>query len=136
MKQCKYCYQSKPLTEFPKHKGHRDGHAAICKSCKKAKYPPTVEQKQRAYERQIKRNYGITVDDYDAMYGEQNGLCLGCQRSNKGSRFHIDHCHETGEVRGLLCGRCNAALGLVDDNIGTLANLIHYLSRGKTSKSD
>jgi len=136
MKKCKYCLKEKQLNEFPKHSGHRDGHAATCKQCKKIKYPPTAEQKQRAYERNIKRNYGITIDDYDAMYEKQGGLCLGCKKGNSGSRFHIDHCHKTGKVRGLLCGKCNAALGLVEDNIATLSNLIVYLSYGKTSESN
>jgi hypothetical protein len=136
MKKCKYCLKQKQLSEFPKHSGHRDGHAAICKQCKKKKYPTTAEQKQRAYERNIKRNYGITVDDYNAMYESQGGLCLGCKRGNNGSRFHIDHCHTTGEVRGLLCSKCNAALGLLEDNIETLSNLIVYLSYGSTPKGE
>ena len=135
MKKCKYCEQTKPLNDFPRHKGHKDGHAAVCKICKRKKYPTTTRQKQKAYERQIKRNYGITVENYDAMYAEQGGLCAGCRQSNKGSRFHIDHCHTTGIVRGLLCNKCNIALGLVDDRIETLANLISYLSYGQTSKS-
>ena len=135
MKKCRYCHQSQPLNQYPKHKGHKDGHAAICKSCKKERYPTTPEQKQRAYERQIKRNYGVTVDDYDDMFKQQGGLCAGCKQSNKGARFHIDHCHQTGIVRGLLCSKCNIALGLVDDQIETLANLISYLNHGNQTKS-
>jgi hypothetical protein len=130
MKKCKYCSEQKPLCDFPKHSGHKDGHAAICKECKKVKYPATAQQKQRAYERQIKRNYGVSVEDYEQMYKQQGGLCAGCKQTNNGSKFHIDHCHATGRVRGLLCGKCNIALGLVDDCIQTLVNLIGYLNYG------
>lgn len=130
MKRCKYCTEEKPLSQFPKHSGHKDGHAAICKDCKRHKYPTTPAQKQRAYERQIKRNYGITVDQYDDMYRSQNGLCAGCKQTNNGSKFHIDHCHVSGVVRGLLCNKCNIALGLVNDRVDVLANLISYLSHG------
>ena len=128
MKKCKYCFKNKQLNEFPKHSGHRDGHAAICKQCKKKKYPTTAEQKQRAYERNIKRNYGITVNDYNSMYENQGGLCLGCKRGNNGSRFHIDHCHTTGKVRGLLCNNCNRGLGLLGDSIVNLEKAISYLN--------
>ena len=127
MKKCRHCHSVKDLSEFSRNKGYKDGRCATCKVCRKAKYPTNDMQKQRAYERQIKRNYGITVEDYDAMYKSQSGLCAGCSKPNDGSRFHIDHCHSTGKVRGLLCANCNIALGLVNDNIRTLISLASYL---------
>lgn len=60
------------------------------------------------------QKYGLTISDYDAMLAGQNGGCALCGRTNRnGKRLHVDHCHETGRVRGLLCSRCNTAIGLL-----------------------
>lgn len=83
----------------------------------------------------LKRDYGITVDDYDQMHEEQGGVCAtcGCPETEmfrgKVRRLSVDHCHETGLVRGLLCGKCNKALGMIRDNVGTLRKMISYLER-------
>lgn len=58
------------------------------------------------------RKYGITIDQFDAMLAEQNGGCALCYR--KSERLHVDHDHETGRVRGLLCHQCNWYLGTID----------------------
>jgi hypothetical protein len=127
MKKCRHCKETKSISDFSRNKSYRDGYFSTCKACRKSKYPTTLKQKQQAYERQIKRNYGITVDDYEKMYLAQNGLCAGCSQPNAGSKFHIDHCHASGKVRGLLCANCNIALGLLNDSIKTLSRLIEYL---------
>lgn len=84
----------------------------------------------------LKRNYRISLDEYNLMLEAQEGRCLGCTifytQSSRG-RFHVDHCHTTGKIRGLLCHNCNTALGLIKDNIDTLSMLISYL---KTNKSN
>jgi hypothetical protein len=80
----------------------------------------------------IVRTYGITVDDYYVMLEKQNYRCAICDsESNKNAareKMFIDHCHETGKVRGLLCSKCNIALGNFDDDIKTLKRAISYLS--------
>lgn len=78
-----------------------------------------------------KRQYGITVKNYDEMLAAQNGKCLGCgaEQGDGHSRLHVDHCHTTGKIRGLLCGRCNRGLGMVKDDPKILQNLIEYLKR-------
>lgn len=77
----------------------------------------------------LKSNYGITLDDYNNMFEQQNGCCLGCgkHQSDLEKPLCVDHDHQTGRVRGLLCIKCNSALGMVLDNIDTLTNLIKYL---------
>ena len=79
------------------------------------------------------RKYGITVEEYKNSYKEQNGLCAICGNSpkQKGWRLSVDHNHNTGKFRGLLCGNCNSALGMVDDNIEILQNMITYLNKHK-----
>ena len=79
---------------------------------------------------QLKRTFGITLDDYNKMFMDQNGCCKGCDRHQ--SEFKralcVDHCHKTGKIRGLLCDDCNVGLGRLRDNPQTLINLAEYLN--------
>ena len=61
------------------------------------------------------KKYGITLDDYEALSAAQDNRCLICGDAETGG-LHVDHDHRTGRVRGLLCGRCNKAIGLFDDD--------------------
>jgi hypothetical protein len=73
--------------------------------------------------------YGITLDDYNNMFENQEGRCWICKRhhSELERTLHVDHCHATGKVRGLLCDRCNMTLGALEDNIVFMQNMILYL---------
>lgn len=74
--------------------------------------------------------YGITQVEYDNMLRSQDYSCKLCHTKEPGGRhntFHIDHCHKTDLVRGLLCWACNAGLGQFRDNIQTLKNAVEYL---------
>lgn len=74
------------------------------------------------------RRYGITLATYLAMHEEQGGLCKICESPpSDGKDLGVDHCHATGKVRGLLCGRCNLAIGLLDDSITRLKSAQEYL---------
>jgi recombination endonuclease VII len=74
------------------------------------------------------RKYGISQIDYDVMLVRQGGRCAICRTDNPGKRsFHVDHCHKTGIVRGLLCPRCNSALGFIRDNMEVFVNIRNYL---------
>lgn len=83
----------------------------------------------------LKRQYGITPDDYDRLLKEQGGKCgvCGCadppKRQGNATHWHVDHCHETGNVRGILCYRCNSGLGNFKDNVDSLQAAIAYLKR-------
>lgn len=59
----------------------------------------------------LKKKYGISIDDYDALYVRQEGCCAICRGVPAQGRLHIDHDHTTGQVRGLLCRSCNMGLG-------------------------
>lgn len=61
-------------------------------------------------ERDYQRKYGISVEQYEAILRDQGGVCAICERPPKTRRLHVDHDHKTGEIRGLLCYRCNRAL--------------------------
>lgn len=77
-------------------------------------------------------HYKLTLDEYQAMHDAQNGLCLICNkktsgRGKKNNQLAVDHCHQTGHIRGLLCNKCNTAIGLFNDNIELLKNAQNYL---------
>jgi ribosomal protein L34E len=82
--------------------------------------------------------YGITVADYERMLGEQDGACASCKRppSGKGvdAVLHVDHDHETGEARALLCGTCNKALGIMRDDPDAIWQLLIYARRHQKPK--
>lgn len=77
----------------------------------------------------FKRLYGITPEDRDAMLEAQGFCCAACGTDDPGSKrgWCTDHCHSTLIVRGILCLRCNLALGNVQDSTDRLRNLILYL---------
>ncbi len=77
------------------------------------------------------RKYGITLADFDALLASQGGACAICkgQPNGPGGRFHVDHCHESNKVRGLLCGRCNTAIGLLGDDPERIEKAAVYLRR-------
>jgi hypothetical protein len=78
----------------------------------------------------IKRVYGLTPDQFDAMLTQQNNRCACCDRElETGQKRHIDHCHDTGRVRGILCRRCNVGLGMAEHNIERLRQMIAFLER-------
>jgi hypothetical protein len=80
----------------------------------------------------LRRKYGITAADYDRMLAKQGGVCAICRGSESGGRgtFHVDHCHATGRIRGLLCHWCNVALGCFRDRPERLERAIEYLNEG------
>jgi len=89
---------------------------------------------ERCRNRSLKKDYGITVNDWDTMYAEQNGVCKICgkpeskidRRLGIVRRLSVDHCHETGRVRGLLCADCNTAIGNFKHNPEVLRAAAKY----------
>lgn len=77
--------------------------------------------------------YKITLEDYAVLYDKQYGLCAICEMTCKtGRMLSVDHCHRTGAIRGLLCGPCNRALGLIGDEEKYVVRMLDYIrgSRG------
>jgi hypothetical protein len=107
---------NKKNKEKCKERARRYAKSEACKIYRKTKKP-------------YLSRYGITLSDYNKMFEQQEGKCIGCTRhqSELESSLCVDHCHVTGKVRGLLCTDCNKALGLVRDNTSILKRLINYL---------
>ena len=94
-------------------------------------YNHKVYHKVKRYESWLKCRYGITADEYWALYESQGGKCRICGTTDgtrKDSKLlSVDHCHATGKIRGLLCTRCNAGLGHFQDNPVLLESALAYL---------
>lgn len=93
---------------------------------------------ERFAEYDRKRSFGLSKKDYKVMLSEQNGVCAICgfsetvrTNTNKLMNLAVDHCHKTGEIRGLLCSKCNMALGGFNDDVSTLKSAIEYLNKHK-----
>ena len=119
MKTCTNCGVSKELSEFHKKQSK-------CKPCRKVIDRKYYENDRNNY---YFRTYGITLANYDAMYHEQEGCCAICgvHQLDIKRRFCVDHCHITGQVRGLLCHSCNVGIGKLQDNYDIIERAADYL---------
>lgn len=118
--------KSKPQCH-PEKTTHGNGLCVNCYHNKRAKDNP---DKYKKYQRMrlLKGTHGLTLDDYDGMLEKQNYGCAICGESNGNRVMFVDHDHETGKIRGLLCARCNSAIGLFDDDIKKMAKAIEYIT--------
>lgn len=148
MKQCSKCYEVKPLSSF-----YPQGKEAKCRPCvseirretyrrhrnvvllRVAKY--RKENPEKIRDTKLRQAYGVGSDYFDAKLKEQGGVCAVCRRNVKsiwrGKETHmaLDHDHTTKEPRGVLCIKCNRALGLLEDNHQSIINLADYIRKYK-----
>ena len=132
MKTCSSCRESLGLSQFHKNKRQPGGRANNCKPCTSTLGAKDYQKNKRARTSAgLFRKYGITLDDYDRMADEQDHACALCLEPElvEDRRLAIDHDHETGRIRGLLCFKCNTALGRVADTESALKRLSDYLRR-------
>ena len=153
--ECTQCNQTKPAGEF--HAGRR-----VCKDCANGALrdrrrddtdwaEKLREQKRRAYEGQgfrvnknqnLKSRYNITIDQYDGLSTAGNGVCWICRqpetakkpRSRYVDSLHVDHIHDSGVIRGLLCGKCNTGIGHFNHDIKIMEAAIRYLEHGNRGR--
>lgn len=150
MKQCRDCGCIKSKEEFIKNKLFSDGIDTLCLVCNRVrvkKWRTVNPEKRKAQEKResdpnkeynrrkhLKNVYGISLEDYDLLYLKQDGCCAICgiHQSSIKQRFHLDHCHTTGKIRGLLCQHCNHLLGRARDTRRILQSAIDYLDKTET----
>ncbi|MET9337875.1 endonuclease domain-containing protein [Nonomuraea sp. NPDC003804] len=122
---CPRCQEIKSHAEFGRNRSQKDGLADYCKPCH-TQAMREIKIKNYGSERNyhLKRRYGITEDDYERMLARQGGLCAICQVV---PGTHVDHCHASGLVRGVLCFNCNNALGHFQDDVVLMEVAAHYL---------
>lgn len=124
-KSCNVCNKEKKLEKFVKLSSSDDGHAKICLKCHRQRQKTYRENSPERYKSaKLKHKYGITLEILNSMKFEQDHKCKICTRELP---LVVDHCHQTEQVRGLLCGGCNKALGFFMDSPLHLHNAIIYL---------
>lgn len=130
IKVCTSCGEEKSITDFHWHyksKGIRRHACKVCRSEveKERQRQPEFVKSRAAY--QLKKNYGITQEEYDEKLVYQQGGCKICGLASETKKLAVDHCHTTGKIRDLLCGPCNTGLGLFQDNPELLMLAADYL---------
>lgn len=136
-KKCSACGEEKTVDSFytQKNKNKKPGLSAYCKTCHTARHrkkyhaeTPEVRARRRENARasHLSRKFGLTTEEFSAMLLGQNSECkiCGCHMDDP----QIDHNHDTGKVRALLCSPCNLSLGLLKENPETLHNMITYIN--------
>ncbi|MBA2812437.1 endonuclease VII domain-containing protein [Streptomyces sp. KM273126] len=113
-KLCRTCGEIRPHSEWHRNATASDGLSTRCKACRAA----------RGRQDHLKRQYGITEAERDELIASQGGVCCICLSALPA---HVDHCHETGRVRGVLCFSCNAALGQFKDRPDVIRRAATYV---------
>lgn len=129
-KVCRSCGLKLPIDQFRVRAGRPQRHVH-CKACLDAKVNPSPAAHKARFKYVLRYKYGITPEEYQELDTLQNSRCALCGSPGKAySRLYVDHCHQTGKVRGLLCNTCNAGLGQFNDNIELVEKALNYLKRG------
>ena len=94
------------------------------------------KNKDRVRNKELKRNFGISLHEYNLMLTEQKGKCSCCgiHQNELTKKFAVDHDHDTGLIRGLLCNHCNLAIGMLGDNLEGLMKALNYLEKHELTK--
>lgn len=133
---CSKCGETKSPEEFYKRSDRPRGRQSKCKTCvgnstMQVREWRTKNPEAAAANRQRSRVkvYDLSIEEYDALLEKQSHACAICRKTAPGGkgRWHIDHNHATGKVRGLLCAMCNVGLGNFYDDIALLKGAIDYL---------
>ncbi len=156
---CSHCAIEKLTSCFYKETKSKTGFNSWCKECRKEyRKKPWVREKiknsnlnwykrnqanrDKFHSYQRKERYGISEVDFKEMLARQNGVCAICGNAETSTfrgrvkNMCVDHCHETNIVRGLLCGKCNTALGLMCDDTERMANAIVYVEYHKKANKE
>jgi Recombination endonuclease VII len=151
-KRCPKCQTTKPLSDFYFSKSRGGGgYAGLCKICSQAAtiasawkrlerdpdYNARWHREHRRLlpehyrRRELKRRFGISLEEFDDILSQQGGVCALCQGPPRGrwKRFVVDHDHQTGRIRALLCLWCNSALGFAQDSPELLRSMAEYVKQ-------
>lgn len=128
-KWCPHCQSILPVSEFLVSKGQPSSY---CKSCTRKRQKDRYHQLKDTrpwHAAHIRRKYGLTVEEYNAILRSQQDVCAICGGDSGVKGWHVDHDHVTGKIRGVLCGGCNTALGQMKDNPEILRAAADYVEK-------
>jgi hypothetical protein len=144
-KNCPRCNETLPLEQFGKDTHNVQGYRVYCRACaykQQSKWREANKPRLAAYSKQwrtdnprlakdfsLRARYDIPLGTYDLLFAKQQGKCAICQSPDPGGRgdFHVDHCHQTKVIRGLLCHGCNVSLGHFQHSEDILLSAVNYL---------
>lgn len=150
-KHCNRCDRTLDLTEFVRTKRSKNGYGSECLRCnhdrsrawtaenrdrkreRGIEYRSRPEVQRRRHNRLVQKKFGISLDDYDELFAAQDGRCAICRntetqiRGGGPRRLAVDHDHSTGQVRALLCSKCNIGIGQFDDDPERMLAAVAYL---------
>lgn len=125
-KTCSKCNDLKPIEEFH-FRNDSNTHYTYCRDCKT----------KQTYTNSIQKKFNMSPTDYINLHDYQKGLCAICSTpvenvftGFKGIKQAIDHCHHTGEIRGILCRKCNSGIGMLQDDPYIIEKALNYLNKG------
>lgn len=125
---CNTCHKRQYRRDNPEYAERQRSLTAAWRQ----QYPERRKRGSRAYA--LRKKYGLSLEDFDRLLEAQNGVCAICHREPKGGVFAVDHDHETGAIRGLLCqSHCNRALGLFRDDPEIMRRAIEYLEKSTSN---
>lgn len=126
-KRCPECREVKPLREFVRNRSSKDGLGSYCKPCHRVIIKAHQDRLYGGHRNfLLQLRYGIGEAEFEKIVKRQGGTCAICR---KRPAKHVDHCHRTGRVRGVLCFYCNRGLGKFRDSRGVMRSAIRYLNR-------
>ena len=121
-RECSKCSKVKPISEYYRRsQSSGGGYERFCKECRKTYY------KREHRWRHLKERYSITKEEYEDRYKDQEGRCGICGTYKE--VLCVDHCHSSGDVRGLLCSPCNRAIGQLGDTAESVRKALEYLEQ-------
>lgn len=133
MKICPVC-ETEFIPKSPRHQKQKHCSVKCCRKFYARNNPEKIKQSREKYRQNnpeasfianLKHKYGLTVEEHQALFKKAEYSCMICKQPR--NKLCVDHNHETGKVRGILCHNCNAALGLLDENIEVIKTMIKYL---------
>lgn len=148
-KVCTCCKIEKDVSSFylksSSRKDGTKGYRPYCKDCdlelKRDRYynkGGKLKQKQRSF-KSLVESYGLTLEQYEQERIKHNYACAICGDSEENQphkRLHIDHCHNTGKYRGLLCNNCNTGLGMFNDDVKAIKKARDYINENRIRHRD
>lgn len=129
-KKCKICEQLKSLEDFYSHDSALMGVRPECKKCSLIKMKSWYRQNTyNVRSSKLRSKFGISRAEYEEMAKNQNYRCLICSKHQSELKrgLAVDHCHISGQIRGLLCNRCNRGIGMLNDDTNTIENALAYI---------
>jgi len=131
---CKKCEREMAKDWYEKNKDYAKSKVKLWRDENKTKVINyRTANRGKHHKQEISRKYKVSIDWFDAQLASQEGKCAICSKllawTDKHNTPHVDHCHKSGNVRGILCNRCNTVLGLCQESIQIFNQLKKYLKK-------